>query len=123
MLSFILRQICRLAYEVLQTLRPDAPSRAFSVDSAYWFHVEVGNKVQARYPHTPRRANELELHKGDQVKVIPQYYRKQPNLQDGFRAGRNLRTASYGLYPVYKMVEILQLADVPPFEHIDKMEK
>ncbi|XP_047481676.1 alpha-(1,6)-fucosyltransferase-like [Penaeus chinensis] len=95
--------ICRLAYELMQTVRPDAPSRAFSVDSAYWFHFETDNKVQARYPHTPRR--------------------KQPNLQDGFRAGRNLRTASYGLYPVYKTVEILRLADVPSFDHIDEMEK
>lgn len=55
-------KICRLAYELLQTLRPDAPRRTSSVDSAYWFHFEAGNKVQARYPHTPRRSARLLLY-------------------------------------------------------------
>nr|XP_027211635.1 alpha-(1,6)-fucosyltransferase-like [Penaeus vannamei] len=115
--------ICRLAYELLQTLRPDAPRRIFSVDSSYWFHYEVGNVVRARYPHTPRRPSELEFQKGDRLTVIFKYYRKNINHQDGFLYGQNQDTGQFGLYPIYKTVEITRNADIPSFEHIDKKKK
>nr|XP_027219138.1 alpha-(1,6)-fucosyltransferase-like [Penaeus vannamei] len=60
--------ICRLAYELMQTLHADATWRVFSVDSPYWFHYQSGHEVEARLPHTPRRSGEITLQKGDRVK-------------------------------------------------------
>ncbi|XP_037786383.1 alpha-(1,6)-fucosyltransferase-like, partial [Penaeus monodon] len=114
-----LGQICRLAYELMLTLHPDADRKVFSVDSLYLFHNQNARVVAARYPHTPRRAGELQLQDGDFVKITLKYLREIRNLHNGFQDGRNLRTKAYGLYPVYKTVEALQVADTPSFDLID----
>ncbi|XP_042880827.1 alpha-(1,6)-fucosyltransferase-like [Penaeus japonicus] len=115
--------ICRLAYELMQTLRPDAPARVFSVDSPYWFHYQSVHEVEARYPHSPRIDSELEFRKGDRVREILRYYSNHRNYHDGFLHGVNQRTRKSGLYPVYKTVDVLRLADAPSFDHIDRREK
>ncbi|XP_042880937.1 alpha-(1,6)-fucosyltransferase-like [Penaeus japonicus] len=106
----------------MQTLHPDASRRVFSVDSPYWFHFQSVHEVEARYPHSPRRPGELELQEGDRVKEILKYYRNHRNYHDGFLAGVNMRTGKTGLYPVYKTVDVIQLADTPSFDRIDRME-
>ncbi|XP_042857878.1 alpha-(1,6)-fucosyltransferase-like [Penaeus japonicus] len=106
----------------MQTLRPDAPARVFSVDTPYYFHLESQQVVEARYPHSPRRREELELQKGDRVAEIPMYFRKTPNQHDGFLRGKNLRTGRIGFYPVYKTVNVLRIADTPSFDAIDNSE-
>ncbi|XP_042856790.1 alpha-(1,6)-fucosyltransferase-like [Penaeus japonicus] len=115
--------ICRLAYELMQTLHPDASRRVFSVDSPYWFHYQSDHEVEARYPHSPRRPGELELQKGDRVNEIPKYFNKHRNYHDGFLYGVNQRTGKSGLYPVYKTVDVIQLADTPSFDRIDRREE
>ncbi|ROT69271.1 putative alpha-(1,6)-fucosyltransferase-like isoform X1 [Penaeus vannamei] len=112
--------ICRLAYELMQTLHADASRKVFSVDSPYWFHYQSGHEVEARFPHTPRRDSEIELQKGDRVKEVLRHYSNNPNLHDGFIHGVNQRTRKAGLYPIYKTVDVLRLADTPPFDAIDR---
>ncbi|XP_063591496.1 alpha-(1,6)-fucosyltransferase-like [Penaeus indicus] len=115
--------ICRLAYELMQTLHQDASRKVFSVDSPYWFHFQSDHEVEARYPHTPRREEEIELQKGDRVREILRYYSKHRNYHDGFIHGFNQRTRKAGLYPIYKTVDVLRLADTPPFDAIDMRDK
>ncbi|XP_037785814.1 alpha-(1,6)-fucosyltransferase-like [Penaeus monodon] len=115
--------ICRLAYELMQTLHSDASWKMFSMDLHYCFHFESAHEVQARYPHTPRRDIEIELQKGDRVMKSPRHYNKHRNYHDGFSHGMNLRTGKAGLYPIYKTVDVLLLADTPPFDQIDKREE
>lgn len=115
--------ICRLAYELMQTLHPDASRKVFSVDSPYWFHFQSHHVVEARYPHTPRRDGEIELQKGDRVKEVLRHYSNHRNFHDGFLHGVNQRTRKAGLYPIYKTVDVLRLADTPPFDAIDKRDE
>ncbi|XP_047493483.1 alpha-(1,6)-fucosyltransferase-like [Penaeus chinensis] len=111
--------ICRLAYELMQTLHPDASRKVFSVDSPYWFHFQSDHVVEARYPHAPRRNNEIRLKEGDRVKEVLKHYSNHRNYHDGFIHGVNQRTKEAGLYPLYKTVDVLQLADTPSFDRID----
>ncbi|XP_042891882.1 alpha-(1,6)-fucosyltransferase-like [Penaeus japonicus] len=117
--------ICRLAYELMQALHPDASDRASSVDREYFFHYEGGDVAEARFPHKPRRPLEMELRKGDLVdrRDIPSNFVKHPSKRDGFQWGRNTRTKRRGFYPVFKTIEKMRVADVKSFEHIDKMNK
>lgn len=117
--------ICRLSYELMQTLHVDASTRVSSVDKDYFFHYEVGNVVKARFSHKPRRTGELEMREGDLVdrNDIPSHFYKHPSKNNGFQWGRNTRTKKSGYYPVYKTIEILEKANVQSFEHIDRMNK
>ncbi|XP_042857379.1 alpha-(1,6)-fucosyltransferase-like [Penaeus japonicus] len=116
--------VCRLAYELMQSLHPDASRRVFSVDSTHWFHLQTRHWVRARYAHSSgRRTGELRFKKGDVIKVIPQYYKQHYNHFDGFVFGMNKNRTNYGLFPMYKTVDDLQVADTPSFDHIDRRER
>ncbi|XP_063614217.1 alpha-(1,6)-fucosyltransferase-like, partial [Penaeus indicus] len=114
--------ICRLAYELMQTLHSDASRKLFSMDLHYCYHSQSPHEVEARYPHSPRRGSEIELRKGDRVMKSQSHYNKHRNYHDGFSHGVNQRTRKAGLYPIYKTVDVLLLADTPPFDQIDKRE-
>nr|XP_027219387.1 alpha-(1,6)-fucosyltransferase-like [Penaeus vannamei] len=117
--------ICRLSYELMQSLHADASTRVSSVDRDYYFHYEVGNVVKARFPHKPRRPGELEMQEGDEVNRndLPTHFRKHPSKDNGFLWGRNTRTKKFGYYPVYKTVEVLKRANIQSFEDIDRIIK
>ncbi|ROT71728.1 hypothetical protein C7M84_009939 [Penaeus vannamei] len=89
--------ICRLSYELMQSLHADASTRVSSVDRDYYFHYEVGNVVKARFPHKPRRPGELEMQEGDEVNRndLPTHFRKHPSKDNGFLWGRNTRTKKF----------------------------
>ncbi|XP_047493138.1 alpha-(1,6)-fucosyltransferase-like [Penaeus chinensis] len=115
--------ICRLAYELMQTLHSDASWKLFSMDLHYCFHYQSAHEVVARYPHSPRSGSEIELRKGDRVMKSQYHYNKQRNYHDGFSHGVNQRTKRAGLYPTYKTVDVLKLADTPPFDRMDNREE
>ncbi|ROT63708.1 hypothetical protein C7M84_018388 [Penaeus vannamei] len=52
--NLTLGQICRLAYELMQTLHSDATRKLLSLDLPYCFHFQGAHEVEARFPHTPR---------------------------------------------------------------------
>ncbi|XP_042858151.1 alpha-(1,6)-fucosyltransferase-like [Penaeus japonicus] len=112
--------ICRLAYELMQTIHPDASARLWSVDKEYVMHYVVGNVVKARFPHTPRGPREMEMRKGD---LVGHQFDRNQHKNDGFQLGTNLRSKKRGFYPAYKTLEKLTVADVQSFEHIDRMNK
>ncbi|ROT63705.1 hypothetical protein C7M84_018385 [Penaeus vannamei] len=47
--------ICRLAYELMQTLHSDATRKLVSLDLPFCIHGQTAQEVEARFPHTPRR--------------------------------------------------------------------
>ncbi|ROT71909.1 Alpha-(1,6)-fucosyltransferase [Penaeus vannamei] len=71
----------------------------------------------------PLRDSEIELQRGDRVKEVLRHYSNHRNLHDGFIHGVNQRTRKAGLYPIYKTVDVLRLADTPPFDAIDRRDK
>nr|XP_027206809.1 alpha-(1,6)-fucosyltransferase-like [Penaeus vannamei] len=113
--------ICRLCYELMQSLHADASTRVSSVDRDYYFHFEVDHVAKARFPHKPRRPEELEMQEGDLVEGSNRgHFSEHPSKNNGFLWGKNTRTNKSGYYPAYKTVEVLKKADVLSFEHIDR---
>lgn len=112
--------ICRIAYELLHTPHTDATRKIYNVDLPYYFHYQSPRYMKARYPHTPRSANELELQNGDRVMDDHTYYRWNRNPHNGINYGTNMRTGKAGFYPVHKTLDDLLLADTPSFDLIDK---
>lgn len=48
-------QVCRIAYEIMQTFHPDASSFFSSLDDIYYYGGQNAHNQRARFPHTPRR--------------------------------------------------------------------
>ena len=95
-------QVCRLAYELMQTRYPDASWRFKSLDDVYYFGGQNEHLVQALYDHVPRRdLGEIELKKGDLIGLAGNHW-------NGFSKGRNHRNNEEGLFPSYKVKDYIQ---------------
>ncbi|ELU04531.1 hypothetical protein CAPTEDRAFT_97586 [Capitella teleta] len=102
-------QVCRVAYEVMQTLHPDASARFKSLDDIYYFGGQNGHSQMAAYPHEPRSgSDEMQLVTGDHVGIAGNHW-------DGYSKGNNRRTGKTGLFPSYKMVEDVEIVDFPTY--------
>lgn len=96
-------QVCRLAYEYMQTRFPDASWRFRSLDDVYYYGGQNGHNVLAVFDHIPRRGSgEIELKKGDFVGIAGNHW-------NGFSKGKNQRTGKTGLFPSYKVIDHIQV--------------
>ena len=102
-------QVCRLAYEMMQALHPDASGKFQSLDDIYYFGGQSGHNVKAIYTHKSRNAEEMDLELGDVIGVAGNHW-------DGFSKGTNERTGSIGLYPSYKVEDIMDVAKFPTYD-------
>lgn len=103
-----LGQVCRVAYEVMQTLHPDASNRFKSLDDIYYFGGQNGHTQMALYPHVPRGLEEMEMQTGDHVGIAGNHW-------DGYSKGNNKRTGKTGLFPSYKMMEDTEIVEFPTY--------
>jgi len=95
-------QVCRLAYELMQPRFPDASWRFKSLDDVYYFGGQNGHRVMAIYDHEGNReAGEMDLKKGDLIGLAGNHW-------NGYSKGRNERTNQEGLFPSYKVKEVIQ---------------
>ena len=90
--------MCRLAYELMQTQHPDASSWFHSLDDIYYFGEQNDHLQEVLVDHLPRTNEEIELKKGDTIKVAGNHW-------NGYSKGTNLRTGKEGLYPSFKVKE------------------
>lgn len=98
-------QVCRAAYEIMQTLHPDASARFRSLDDIYYYGGQNAHNQVAIAEHQPRDG-EIELKVGDIIGIAGNHW-------DGFSKGLNRRSHRTGLYPSYKVAEQLVIADFP----------
>ncbi|XP_071537591.1 alpha-(1,6)-fucosyltransferase [Panulirus ornatus] len=106
-------QVCRIAYEIMQTYHPDASDFFSSLDDIYYYGGQNAHNQKARFPHTPWKSDELVLKAGDVVGIAGNHW-------DGYSKGVNRRTRQNGLYPSYKMEEVVDIADFPSYAEVDK---
>lgn len=105
-------QVCRVAYEVMQTLHPDASSYFYSLDDIYYFGGQNAHNQRVLYGHHPREGHaEISLEKGDVVGIAGNHW-------DGFSRGVNRRTNQEGLYPSFKAEDILDIVDMPTYDEV-----
>lgn len=91
-------QVCRLAYELMQTIHGDASQKFRSLDDIYYFggqnsHVMIATES---YKADYNWKGTIDLKKGDKVLVAGNHW-------NGFSKGKNSRTTFTGLYPSYKV--------------------
>ena len=109
-------QVCRVAYELMQTYHPDASSFFYSLDDSFYYGGQNEHQQIAIYEHIPRTADEIELKPGDIIGVAGNHW-------DGWSMGRNhrLKSKKRGLYPSYKVVEKVDFAKMPTYPEADKL--
>jgi len=105
-------QVCRVAYEIMQTLHPDASSKFKSLDDIYYYGGQGAHQQVAVYPHKITRESEIALQVGDVLGIAGNHW-------DGYSRGVNERTKLSGLYPSFKAREKYNIVDFPPYSEVD----
>ncbi len=93
-------QVCRLAYEIMQSRRTDASQRFISLDDVYYYGGGIGTVQVAQKDHRPRDAQEIELRAGDVIGIAGNHW-------NGMSKGTNRRTNQ-----VTNHIHILQFPSV-----------
>lgn len=93
-------QVCRMAYELMQPRYPDASWRFKSLDDIYYFGGQNDHKMRAIYNHIAENENEIDLIEGDIVGIAGDHW-------NGYSKGKNERTGKIGLFPSYKVKDII----------------
>ncbi|XP_052001997.1 alpha-(1,6)-fucosyltransferase-like [Xyrauchen texanus] len=109
-------QVCRVAYEIMQTLHPDASSFFYSLDDIYYFGGQNAHNQIAIYPHQLRNSDDIPLEPGDVIGVAGNHW-------DGNSKGINRKTGRTGLYPSYKVKEKIETVKYPTYPEADKQLK
>ncbi|KAI8034792.1 hypothetical protein M5D96_012456 [Drosophila gunungcola] len=99
-------QVCRVAYEIMQTLYPDAAHRFKSLDDIYYYGGQNAHNRRVVIAHKPRTHEDLQLRVGDLVSVAGNHW-------DGNSKGKNTRTNQGGLFPSFKVEEKVDTAKLP----------
>ncbi|XP_058470157.1 alpha-(1,6)-fucosyltransferase [Solea solea] len=107
-------QVCRVAYEIMQTLHPDASSFFYSLDDIYYFGGQNAHNQIAVYPHQPRNNEDIPLEPGDVIGVAGNHW-------DGYSKGINRKLGRTGLYPSYKVKEKIETVKYPMYPEADKL--
>ncbi|XP_012276842.1 alpha-(1,6)-fucosyltransferase [Orussus abietinus] len=104
-------QVCRVAYELMQTFYSDAHNRFASLDDIYYYGGQNPHSHVAIIDHVPRRPGELELKVGDLIEVYGNHW-------DGYSKGRNTRTNMAGLFPSFKVKDPVVAVDFPKYPDV-----
>ncbi|KAK0087758.1 hypothetical protein PV325_000136 [Microctonus aethiopoides] len=104
-------QVCRVAYELMQTYHIDAYDKFTSLDDSYYYGGQNANPYVAILDHVPRRVSEIELRIGDKIEV-------HGNHWDGYSKGRNMRSGVTGLFPSFKVKNPVAVADFPKYPQV-----
>ncbi|XP_014289365.1 alpha-(1,6)-fucosyltransferase [Halyomorpha halys] len=104
-------QVCRVAYEIMQSLHPDASTRFRSLDDIYYYGGQGIHRKVAVMSHRPKSPDEMDLAAGDIVGVAGNHW-------DGYSKGRNLRTNQVALYPSFKVDDIVEAVDFPTYTQV-----
>lgn len=104
-------QVCRVAYEIMQTFYPDASDRFKSLDDVYYYGGQNAHNVEAVLPHNAKNPEEISLRKGDLVGIAGNHW-------NGYSKGRNERTHQAGLFPSFKVVDKVEVADFPKYPNV-----
>ena len=100
--------MCRIAYEIMQSLHPDASRQFKSLDDIYYFGGQNAQNQVAIAPHTAKTSEEIDLLPGDFIGIAGNHW-------NGFSKGLNRQTGESGLYPSYKARDHLETVDIQTF--------
>ena len=95
----------------MQTLHPDASSYYHSLDDIYYYGGQNAHNQRAIYPHNSQKGGDMDIRTGDVVGIAGNHW-------DGYSKGLNRRTGQNGLYPSYKVEEIVEIVKYPTYPQV-----
>ncbi|XP_037935863.1 alpha-(1,6)-fucosyltransferase [Teleopsis dalmanni] len=101
-------QVCRVAYEIMQTLYPDAANRFKSLDDIYYYGGQNAHNRRVVIEHKAHNRDEVYMKIGELVGVAGNHW-------DGFSKGKNTRTNQAGLFPSFKVVDKVETVKLPTY--------
>ncbi|XP_058450706.1 alpha-(1,6)-fucosyltransferase [Malaya genurostris] len=104
-------QVCRVAYEIMQSMYPDASRRFKSLDDIYYYGGQNAHNRESVLAHNPKNHDEIHLRKGDLVGVAGNHW-------NGFSKGKNVRTSQVGLFPSFKVNDKIEVVDLPTYPNV-----
>ncbi|CAL1536440.1 unnamed protein product [Lymnaea stagnalis] len=108
-------QVCRLAYELMQTLHGDASQRFRSLDDIYYFGGQGRHLVRVVEPDdgnaTVNGERLLRLVRGELVHTAGNHW-------NGLSKGSPIAGRISGFYPSYKTEEVLETACLPEYPDV-----
>ncbi|XP_071080897.1 alpha-(1,6)-fucosyltransferase-like [Haliotis cracherodii] len=105
-------QVCRAAYELMQTKHVDASSNFRSLDDVYYYGGQGPHRMTAVEDHEALSNEELSVVKGSDVYIAG-------NTWTGDVVVRNHGYSTNGLVPAYKVADIVETAQCPLYEEVD----
>ncbi|XP_077299866.1 alpha-(1,6)-fucosyltransferase 8 [Arctopsyche grandis] len=105
-------QVCRVAYEIMQSLHVDASERFKSLDDIYYYGGQNPHNRVAVLPHNPKqRPQEMQMKVGDVIGIAGNHW-------NGYSKGSNRRTNQVGLFPSFKTKDKVDIADFPAYTNV-----
>ena len=95
----------------MQSLQPDASKNVQSMDDIYWILGQSDHDVQAVYPHKSQDSSQIDLNVGDRIGIAGNHW-------DGYSKGINRNTNRTGLFPSYKVQDIMVVEEFPTYEGV-----
>ncbi|XP_033734608.1 alpha-(1,6)-fucosyltransferase-like [Pecten maximus] len=105
-------QVCRVAYEMMQTMHADASSYFKSLDDIYYFGGQNGHQMEVLEKYVSKQPKEIDMEPGDSIGIAGNHW-------DGYSKGMNRRTGKDGLFPSYKTQSKVVIVDLPTYSEVD----
>lgn len=67
-------QVCRVAYEIMQTMYPDASDRFKSLDDIYYYGGQNSHNREAVLPHKAKKPDQITLREGDLIGIAGDHW-------------------------------------------------
>ncbi|XP_052106129.1 alpha-(1,6)-fucosyltransferase-like [Mytilus californianus] len=104
-------QVCRVAYEMMQTMYGDASPKFKSLDDIFYFGGQNAHNEEVVERHVAQSNMEIDLEPGDLIGIAGNHW-------DGFSKGLNRRTGKTGLYPSYKTKDHVTTSKMPLYHQV-----
>ncbi|GAB1606344.1 alpha-(1,6)-fucosyltransferase-like [Argonauta hians] len=104
-------QVCRVAYELMQTYHGDASRRFYSLDDIYYFGGQNAHNVRAVQRHVAQRREEISFEVGDLIAIAGNHW-------DGYSKGFHKKTSKSGLFPSYKTTNQVVTVKFPHYPEV-----
>ena len=109
-------QVCRVAYELMQTKHGDASNYFRSLDDVFYFGGQNAHNLRATEPHKGMSKNELSFEVDDLLGIAGNHW-------DGYSKGTHRKSGKSGLYPSYKVVNDIVSVKMPTYPEVKEEEE
>lgn len=106
-------QVCRVAYEIMQTLHGDASQKFRSLDDVFYYGGQNAHNMRVVEPHPANGLGVMDMKPGDGIGIAGNHW-------DGYSKGINKRTGITGLYPSYKVENTVVAVSMPTYPEVPR---